>query len=293
MNKIMKKILSGALALTSVFACASTFTACETAHPEFTMTVSFNGEKYEMDYYLYRKIAPATTEHFIWLVDSGYYNGLCVHNYEKSSNRMYTGAYIATDLEGVSSGLLPRNYYEFVESNKNLASFPHSVWGDSKQNTPLYTLRGEFKANSFEVESGAINTAFGSLTMYYHANEATDDVYVEYESRDGLATRQYKYNSATSLFYINLSESALTSSEFCTFALLQEGSKAALLALQEAIDEYIEDNYGEDDNGSFTVSHTMITGEGDKLLGDAAEKSVVYNVPQSKIVIESIKMNKY
>lgn len=292
LKKMMKKIISGTLALASVMACAGTFTACETAHPEFTMKISFNGETYEMDYYLYRKVAPATTEHFIWLVDSGYYNGLCVHDYNTTSNRMYTGGYVATDLEGDTDGLLPRNYYEFVEKHKDLASFPHSVWSDSKQQNSLYTLRGEFKSNSFEVESGALKPEFGSLTMYYHSNQATDDVYVEYESRDGVATRQYKYNSATSLFYIALSSSATVNSDFCTFALLQSGSKDDLEDLLEAIDAYIDSNYGENSEDSFTESHSVIVGENDKLLDDY-ETVVSYSVPQSKIVIESIEMTKY
>ena len=289
MNKMMKKIVSGALALTSVFACAGTLTACETSHPEFTMKVSFNGETYELDYYLYRNVAPATTKHFIWLVGNNYYDGLCIHDY--TSTRMYTGAFTAAADENDSDGLASRNYYDFVKSSKNLASFPHSVWEDREKTMPLYTLRGEFKNNSFEVESGAFNPSFGSLTMYYASNGATDDVYVEYASEKGMATRQYQYNSATSMFYISL-ENATAQSGYCTFALLQDGEADDLKALQEDISDYIENTYGEDGASEFTETQTVTVGEGDMLLDDY-EKGLSCKVPKAAIVIESIKITKY
>jgi cyclophilin family peptidyl-prolyl cis-trans isomerase len=264
--------------------------SCTTSHPEVEMQIAFNGKTYTLEYTLYRKFAPNTVTHFLQLAENGYYDGLCVHDY--ADNKLYTGGYTYDEGKAEDGGLVYKSYYDEV---KKIENYEHSVWADTEKQVPTYTLYGEFSANNVKVQNGAfLKQEFGSLTMYYSDKTAGEDsVIVEKIDGTGTDTKEYRYNSATSLFYINLNESALTSSEFCTFALLQEDSKAALLALQEAIDEYIEDNYGEDDNGSFTVSHTMITGEGDKLLGDAAEKSVVYNVPQSKIVIESIKMNKY
>ena len=64
-----KKILSGILALTA-FGCVATMTACETSRPEVQITLSFQGEEYELDYTLYRKIAPATVAHFLALADN-------------------------------------------------------------------------------------------------------------------------------------------------------------------------------------------------------------------------------
>lgn len=286
-KKITKKIISGALALTSVVACAGTFTACETSHPEVKLTLSFNGETYELNYDLYRKIAPATTKHFIWLVENGYYDGLCVHDY--TSSRMYTGAFEAAT-EGV--GLTSRNYFDFVKNSENLSKFPHSVWQDRERELPLYTLRGEFTNNSFEVKNGALAPKFGSLSMYYTANNSSDDVYVKYESKDGMASRQYKYNSATSMFYIALTASASANSSYCTFALLQEDDVDTLKELQEDIDEYITDTFGDGEDDEFTTSKTVTVGEGDMLL-ENYEKSVTYNVPNSAIVIKSIKVTKY
>ena len=73
-KKTMKKIACTALAITSVVACAGTFTACETAHPEVKMVLQFNNKNYDLEYKLYRNIAPSTTNHFLWLVENGYYN---------------------------------------------------------------------------------------------------------------------------------------------------------------------------------------------------------------------------
>lgn len=285
-KKMTKKIVSGVLALTSVVACAGTLTACETAHPEVEITLSFNGETYELNYNLYRKVAPATTKHFIWLVENGYYKGLCIHDY--TSSRMYTGAFEAAK-EG--NGLISRNYFDFVKTRKNLSKFPHSVWEDREQTLPLYTLRGEFKNNSFEVQNGALTPEFGSLTMYYTSNNASDDVYVEYESKEGMASRQYKYNSATAMFYIALKEET-SSSSYCTFALLQDGEDEVLKELQEDIAEYITDTYGDGEDAEFTTTKTVTVGEGDMLLEDY-EKNVNYSVPNAAIVIESIKVTKY
>ena len=289
MKKTMKKLISGTLALTSLLACMGTMTACETSKPEFTMTLSFNGETYEMDYYLNRNVAPATTNHFIWLVESGYYNGLCVHNY--TSSRMYAGAFEAAKDEGDSDGLVERNYFDFVKSSPKLSAFPHSVWEDKEQTMPLYTLRGEFKNNSFEVKSGALNPGFGALTMYYIDNSSTDDVYVEYASQEGMATRQYQYNSATSLFYVSL-DTSVAQSGYCTFALLQDGEDKKLKELQSDIAAYIEKEYGEDSTSDFTNSQNVTFGEGDMFL-DHFEKSVVCSVPKAAIVIENIKITKY
>ena len=91
MKKAMKKILCGALCLTACLGSAFSFSACETSKPEVEMEIEFNGNTYTLEYTLYRKIAPATVNHFIALAENGYYDGLCVHNY--TSSKMYTGAY--------------------------------------------------------------------------------------------------------------------------------------------------------------------------------------------------------
>lgn len=76
-----KKLMSAALIGVSVFASATLFSACTTSHPEVEMKLSFNGSTYTLEYKLYRKIAPSTVQHFLELVEKGYYDGLCIHDY--------------------------------------------------------------------------------------------------------------------------------------------------------------------------------------------------------------------
>lgn len=294
MNKILKKTLSAALALTSVFACASTMTACESSNPEVTMTVSFNNETYKLEYKLYRKVNPATTKHFMWLVEEGYYDGLCIHNYDEDNLRMYAGGYeVATDSSD-KDGLVAREYFDFVQKSENLSAFPHSVWKNEDKTSPLYTLRGEFSKNYFEVESGAIKQSFGSLSMYYTAKDVNNRVYVPYDSDkedpDKTVSREYIYNSATSMFYMTLSETASTNTDYCTFATLKSGSVSKLEALQEAIAEYIADNY---DESSEFVNYKGVSVDYNDLLLEDYSKYVYYNIPKSPIVIESMKVTKY
>jgi cyclophilin family peptidyl-prolyl cis-trans isomerase len=128
--------------------------------------------------------------------------------------------------------------------------------------------------------------------MYYTAKTVTDRVYVSYDSGEEgeMASREYKYNSATSLFYINLKTTETTSTEYCTFATLKKGSVSDLEDLQAAIAEYIEDNYTEE--SEFTNSKSVNVDYNDILLEDYS-KNVSYNIPKTPIVIESIKVSKY
>ena len=60
--------------------------------------------------------------------------------------------------------------------------------------------------------------------------------------------------------------------------------------LQEAIAEYIADNYDEDSD--FVNSKSVNVDYNDILLEDYS-KNVTYNIPKTPIVIESIKVSKY
>ena len=127
------------------------------------MQIEFNGETYNLNYKLYRKIAPTTVEHFLYLADNGYYDGLCVHDYDADNLRMYTGGYtVATD-ETDSDGLEYKSYYDAIAAFDNYGKFPVSVWRDDNKKNPTYTLYGEFKNNNFEVKKGALKESFGSL----------------------------------------------------------------------------------------------------------------------------------
>lgn len=287
MNKnTVKKWICCVLAATGTVACAGTMSACETSHPKVEMTIEFNGKAYELEYKLYRKVAPATVNHFLTLADNGYYDGLCVHDY--ANDKLYTGGYKYEE-----ENLVYQQYYDIV---KDYEAFPYSVWLDNEKETPTYTLYGEFYGNSeFKVENGAKSQEFGSLTMYYEDVESEDNgVWVERHNGEGMARYAYDENCATSLFFISMSDETKTDSNYCTFATLDEDSVETLQSLRTAIEEYIADTYEDEDDPdeAFAPETTVEYTEVDPVLGEQ-EREEDYNVPQSAIVIKSVKVKKY
>lgn len=286
--KTVKKIISGVLATVSAFGCGAMLAGCESDHPEAQMVISFNDKTYTLEYELSRNVTPATVNHFIWLVDNGYYNGLCVHDYDEDS-RMYTGGYKAATDETDADGLTEFAYYTEIAKFGNYSAFPHSVWLDSGKSLPTYTLYGEFENNNVQVQNGKIYDKFGSLSMYYHDldnyEEAKTDVWGARESGSKLYKRTYETNSATSLFYINLDEDSNTySKSYCTFASLKSGSVSVLKNLIQAIEDYAEED--------FTEEHTVRVNADDQVLGEH-EVNVKFDVPTKEIKIQSLKMIKY
>ena len=283
-----KRVVSAALALSAVCASVATFSACETAHPEVQITLSFNKQDYTLDYTLYRKVAPATVEHFLTLAENGYYDGLCVHDYDDS--KMYTGGYSYQD-GGANGGLIYKNYYEIVKSY-----IPQTVWQDQAKTLPTYTLYGEFESNKFSVKNnGHLLESFGSLTMYYTEKEDCEDsVYVQRSDGDGVSTRGYEYNSATSLFYISLSTGTKTNKNYCTFALLSDDSTSELTALQTAIADYIEDNYGEEEDAAEDfVTDVTLDVDADDIFVGGRDNEETYQVPNEPIVVKKVEVKKY
>ncbi len=293
MNKTMKKITCGVLATVSMLGCAATLTACETSYPEVKMQIEFNDETYTLNYKLNRKVAPETVNHFLWLAGNGYYDGLCIHDYDVSVNRMYTGAYTFSE----NNDLAYKKYFEEIATYGNYKDFPHSVWMDSEKANPAYTLRGEFGNNDFRVESGALDETFGSLTMYYYdvssyETAANTKIYVTNPNdKAELRRRDYKYNHTTSMFYISLSTATKSNNGYCTFATLNEKGQDVLEDLQAAIADYIEDNYGENES-EFTTSVTETVLTDDALFGDYAINKT-FKAPNEPIVIKSVKVTKY
>ncbi len=281
MKKTLKKITCGVLAAVSVFGSATMLTACESSKPQVRMELSFNGESYTLEYTLYRKTAPATVEHFMYLADNGYYDGLCVHDFVEDT-AMYTGAYTAS--ASTPTELVYKRYFEEIASFENYNKFPHSIWRDSEKETPSYTLFGEFSDNHFRVESGAKKQSFGSLAMYYFDIENSvvkeTDVYTSYNK-----WRAYQYNCATSMFSISLSMTEKTNNAYCTFATLNGKSKDDLEDLLEAIEEYADED-------AFTETVNKKIFEDDPLMKDVkATKN--FSVPKSSIVIKKVKITKY
>lgn len=289
MKKTMKKILCGALSAVSVFGCLATATACETARPKVEMEIEFNGETYTLEYELYRKLAPSTVNQFLWLAGNGYYDGLCVHDYNASSyTRMYTGAYSYS----AENELVYKPYYDTIKNFENYGDFPVSVWMHSDKANPTYTVYGEFADNNFSVKNGNLKETFGSLTMYYFDKDTTAKVYTPYlkEEKEGeLAARAYKYNSATSMFFITLSEGTTNNTKYCTFATLEEDSVEVLKEFKEDLDEFIATFESKDD---FVTKTEMLIDQDDPFVGTKKTKKT-FNTPNSAIVIKKVTVKKY
>ena len=85
-KKILRRVVAvGTTALIAAGAMAM-FAGCTTSNnPEVTITYTFNGEDYKVDYILSRVDAPRTVQHFIELADAGFYDGLVVHDYQDST----------------------------------------------------------------------------------------------------------------------------------------------------------------------------------------------------------------
>ena len=276
----LKRLISGILATTAIVGGVGMMTACETAHPEIRIVVSFEGKDYELNYEMSRKVTPATTMHFLKLVEEEYYNGLCVHNY--ADDRMYTGAYSYDANEDANGGLVYKKYYDVV---KNYENFPVSVY--TEDNVATYNLCGEFGDNHFEWEKGeALKETFGSLTMYYTDKKANEDrVSVQHPDTEGRLMRDYKDNSATSQFFISLTETEKSNTKYCTFATLDADDVETLQDLKEAIADYLADN--EDGKEEFTLN----IDEDDFYVGES-NHTATYNVMASPIVIKTIEITK-
>ena len=291
MKKGLKKVLSLSLAAISVAGGAVMFAGCETKNPEVEMQLAFNGKTYTLQYKLYRKYAPTTVRHFLKLAEEGYYtnesNPFCIHHY--TANKWYTGGYKYDATSNADGGLVYQKYYDIV---KGYDEFPFSVWNGD---TPTYTLYGEFADNNVNMGQGSfVKQQFGSLAMEYTSKGEKNNVHVLVEKVDGTgkAERKYQYNSATSLFSINLSSSVTTKSSYCTFATLKDAYVETLEELQTAINEYIDANYDEDAADGFADTVEVTVDQDDMFIGEDGQE-VEYGVPDKPIYLNYVKVLKY
>lgn len=257
-NFLRRAVAVGATALIAVSSVAM-FAGCKTSNnPEVTITYTFNGKDYAVDYVLSRVDAPKTVQHFIELADAGFYDGLVIHDYQDYT--LKTGGY---RLE--NGNLSEVNYLEEVkrlEEEKGI-TFTQSVWADEERTIPLYSVYGEFSANGVEQENGKEYVhSKGALVMYYtpKKGQGGTDEQVWVQRADGGADNDgneyqrlgYEYNSITSLFYTFTGESRSESdSVYCVIGKAKNYTDQMENGLLAAITEY-EDTLGEDD--SFTTA---------------------------------------
>ncbi len=287
------KLFSVILASMLLIGCAFMFTACESKRPEISMDISFNGETYTLNYKLYRDLYSQTVAHYIELIDLGYYNGTVIHDY-KASDRMIGGGYTYDDLENgdVMDDLREIGYDSFTTNESGEVSLKNiTVWKDADRTVATNRLHGEFSGNGFSVENGtALSNSYGALGTYSYVakNEKTLVTYKQ-SSSDKYGQSEYYKNSTEGMFYIFLASSGSAESRYCVFGeLADEDSKTALDNLLAAIDSYVE---GLGDDGAFTETKADVVIEDEFV--DGGSYNVDFEVPQSKIVIESVEVTKY
>lgn len=317
-RKIRRMIFGVLMAVTVCLATVFSGCVVETRHPRVNITVEFNDETYVLEYMLYRNMYPQTVRHFIELAESGFYDDTIIHNY--TSNDWYGGGYIYNEDagEGLSydaaydagamdeylndaDNYLEDDYIELFESGRLTASV-YTDYSDYDSNGEIilddeyayYTLYGEFEANGHYVENGQRSAELGSLKMYYtdKVENNTLQLFAKTGKNGEVVTRNYGYNSATSLFAIQVEDSSsLSTSNYCTFAYLRNDNAVEVLEeLIEAIEDYIEEEHG-DDTDEFEIE---VSGVGVDNIDTLTEvQYVTYTLPEVPIIIRSVKVVKY
>ena len=267
------------------------FAGCSSNHPEVTITYTFKGKDYAVDYVLSRTDAPNTVQHFIELADAGFYNGLVVHDYQDF--RIFAGGYRLND----DGELELVDYFERVKEleEERGVPFTQSVWYDEACTQGTYTVYGEFSGNGVQQEYGKEYAhSTGALVMYYTAKDYYNGN-VTVKRADGGDPQQvyYRYNCATSLFYTwTSSDTGLYGSQFCVFGMAKDYETQMENGLLAAIEEHIATLENADD---FTEEIADIPDRYDPI-EDVARSGydVTYATPVDEpIVISSVRVTKY
>lgn len=308
----LKKIVSVASAAVVCAGAVFAFAGCTTKHPQVTITYTFNNVDYAVTYTLSRYDAPKTVQHFIEVADTGFYNGLCVHDYD--DNNLYAGGYT------IENGTLAEKDY-FTAMKKAEADgkkITQSVWAkgsdlvssspvyttEDDTMTPLYTVYGEFENNGTGTKNARENVhSFGALVMYY-TNKENDDTTVVTERNDGgknnngnkYDNKSYWYNSATSLFYTFTGQSdSARDRDYCVFGKVDDAGREKLQELVDAIGSYKNDlsedaSFTEDVHLNVNEYHQNDPVDAVRRAGSEAD----YKTPIDKpIIVKSVKVNKY
>ncbi len=317
-KKFLRRLGAFAVAATVSAGALMMFAGCTTDHPEVTITYAFNGKEYKVGYRLSRRDAPRTVQHFIELADAGFYDGLCIHDYD--SNYLYGGGYELVDGQGNRFDYNDKNadmstyelrevdYFKFAQELEEQGKFTQTVWkvagteAHPEKGEGLYTLYGEQGAHLENPNGRELSHGSGALVMY-RTEKGTNSARVTVSRADNgknndgnpLQIESYAEDSATSLFYTYTSpnvNSALAST-YCVFGETKDFSELDDGLLQ-AIRDYIDD-YSDDEDFSFTTEQEVKLNASDPFeeiaKGDLMD---TFNVPlRCPIVIVSVKVNKY
>ena len=284
LNRIFALVSAGVLC----FGAAAMFAGCSSDNPEVTITYTFNGKDYEVDYTLSRRSAPRTVEHFLELAENGYYDGLCIHNYTDTA--LYAGGYT---YDAETGDLTEKNYFETVAS-WDLTQSVFTMNGEER--VGLNTVYGEFSANGVSVSGSKYRHSAGALVMFYPDKGNTNErVYTLRNDTGALQDNSlYQYNCATCLFYTYLGQQNTSlDSDYCVFGMAENYSEQMTGedGLVTAIDEYIDTLSSASD---FTEQKTVPANQYDPFQSIRDDNAkVTYNVPVEPIVIKSVKIVKF
>ncbi|MCD7729321.1 MAG: peptidylprolyl isomerase [Clostridia bacterium] len=318
-KKLKRALCIGALV--AAVGGAAAFSGCtiETNHARAKITVEFNGETYELQYTLYRNMYPVTVRHFIELAESGFYDNTIIHNY--TSTDWYGGGY-AYDADTEEAGSyseavtnsnmdayleandLEQKYYNLFYTSKALTASVYTIYDDYDNSGEMtvsdenayHTIYGEFSNNGHTIASGQRDAEYGSLKMYYTTKVIEDaaqaHVFVKTGKKE-VIEEDYSYNSATSLFAIQVSDSSsLGISSYASFGYLRNDDAVETLDdLLDAIDDYIDDNYNSD-SSKFTTTAEDVTTDGIEKIASSATPAD-YTVTVEPIIIKTVKITKH
>lgn len=291
------KVFSVVLAVFLLVGVAFAFVGCESDYPQIRITIQFNDndsdtdDTYVLNYRLNRKMYKQTVNHYIELIDAGFYDGTVIHDYQ--SNRMVGGGYTYNDVENDDY----RDLASLAEAYDALSLTP-SVWADEEYTQALNTLYGETAANGHGIDGeGAYTNEKGALGTYTYLDSSElptpKPVVSAHKTSDGSDRKNipYQYNAVTSMFYLYTGSSTSADSNFCVFGVLaDDDSSTRFDELLDAIDAYEQAMKDEDDNYSFTEVQDMRI---DDAMTEFGYYTAEFNIPKVKIVIESIEVTSY
>lgn len=311
--KRLKRAVAGA-ALAAAVGAAAVFGGCsiESSHPRARLTLEFNGTEYVIEYTLYRNMYPQTVRHFIELADAGFYDNTIIHDY--TANDWYGGGYAydeeayaaASEDDGFEDYLNDSRYYKeddylalFKEGKLTSSVYTGYSYDDDGNMTvseedAYHTLIGEFANNDHVIDEGRRGAEYGSLKMFYSDKVIEDMAAAQVFIKTGsgqVLVHDYEYNSATSLFALQVgSSSSLAVANYATFAYLTgESDINTLDDLLEAVADYIDDEYNSDND--FLAPTEAEIDRIENIAEQAA--STEYDVPRAAIVIRSVEITAY
>lgn len=305
-KKFISRIATVVAAVAIGVGATCMFAGCTSDHPEATITYRFRGTDYAVTYTLSRQSTPETTQHFIELADSGFYDGTVIHSYD--ANFLYGGTYTIED-----GMLAEKDYFSFVKAyEKDHDPFTQTVFKTDEARTPLYTVVGEFSDNNRTASGSDYRHTKGALAMYYPKIDVKSFRYsVSVERADGgenndgdpYDVKEYRYNSATSGFYTFLGESRPDlNNSYAVFGMVKDFS-GEMQSLLNAISDYSSTL---DENESFTTAcedfpetlylFNLVQGTDPDFenLRRSGIEATDYNAPlKEPITVVSVKIDKY